>query len=201
MARKKSSHHAKRKVRVRKNAAEAAPAKRAIANPPMGTDIVQFILPGFAAYAGTRFLNRIVFTQMNKRWPKYSKHAAALSSVASFLAVWLLGHKIKRIEKYHTPIVVGAAIASMQTLVQTYLPKYGWIVSDVSAAQYKNGSKQLPAPATAALSEYNPLEPIELEDDSSDEPEAQGDDSGGDDALMEGLGSLEPPAEFSAEAN
>lgn len=100
-------------------------------NPPLMTDLVEFIVPGFGGYAATKLLHRVLNIQLTKKYPKAGKHIAAVSTVGSFLAAWLLLHRIEKLAKYHTPAVVGAAIASLQTLIQTYLPKYGWIVSDV----------------------------------------------------------------------
>jgi len=68
--------------------------------------------------------------QVGKRFPKFGKHAGAAASVGSFLAAWLLAHRWRPLEKYHTPIVVGAGLAALQSLVQIYLPRLGWIVSD-----------------------------------------------------------------------
>lgn len=106
---------------------EAAPAK---SNPPPLTDFVEFIVPGFAGYAGTRFTSRAIHQMALKRWPKLAKHASVMSTFAAATGAWLLVHRIKKLEKYHTPVVVGAGIAALQTLVQAYVPKYGWLVSD-----------------------------------------------------------------------
>ncbi len=99
-------------------------------NPPPMQDLVEFILPGFGGYAVTKFLARVVNTQLAKKYPNAGKHLAAGSTIAAFLAAWFLLHRVKRLAKYHTPAVVGSAIASLQTLVRLYLPKYGWMVAD-----------------------------------------------------------------------
>jgi hypothetical protein len=39
-------------------------------NPPLSTDVVAQIIPGFAAFAATRFVTRTAATQIAKRWPK-----------------------------------------------------------------------------------------------------------------------------------
>src|SRR5690606_29093616 len=109
-------------------------------------------------YAGTRLLQRIAYAQLSKRFPKAARHLAAGSGLAVFAAVWFLLHRIKRLEKYHTPAAVGSAIAALQTIVQTYLPKFGWMVSDfqptigssTAPAQIKAASSAA-APAAAAL--------------------------------------------------
>jgi hypothetical protein len=114
------------------------------ANPPPIQDLVEFILPGFAGYGATKMLARIVATQAAKKFPNAGKHIAAASTIAAFAAAWLLLHRIKRLQKYHTPAVVGAGIASLQTLIQTYLKKYAWMISDVTP-------DQLPAAAGRSL--------------------------------------------------
>ncbi|MBT8453912.1 MAG: hypothetical protein KJO40_18265 [Deltaproteobacteria bacterium] len=103
---------------------------RKIANPPIAQDLTHFILPGFAAYGATRLLSRIVYSVIQKRWPKLGKHAGALAAVGAFGGSWFLAHRIKRLEGYHDAIVVGSGIAALQTVVRTYVPKYGWVVSD-----------------------------------------------------------------------
>jgi hypothetical protein len=101
-------------------------------NPPLFTELLEFVGPGFAAFAATRFGTRIATTQVAKLKPNMGKHAGAWISVAAFLAAWFLGHKVKFLEKYHTPITVGAAIAALQSLIQLYIPKLGWMVADAS---------------------------------------------------------------------
>lgn len=101
-------------------------------NPPLFTDIVEFVAPGFAGFAITRFATRVAATQIEQRKPSWGKHAGAAASLASFLGAWLLAHKWKWLEKYHTPIVVGSAIAALQSLIQLYLPKLGWMVADAT---------------------------------------------------------------------
>lgn len=113
-------------------------------NPPPMQDLVEFILPGFAGYAVTKGMARIVQTQLSKKYPNGGKHIAAGATIAAFAAAWLLLHRIKRLQKYHTPAVVGAGIASLQTLVKTYLPKFGWAVTDLPTADtMPNGGSQL----------------------------------------------------------
>lgn len=100
------------------------------ANPPPLKDVMDFVIPGFAGYAGTRMTSRIVHGMVIKRFPKMAKHASVLSTGLAATAAWFAVHRIDRFKQYHTPVVVGAAIAAVQTAVQAYLPKYGWMVSD-----------------------------------------------------------------------
>lgn len=103
------------------------------ANPPLFTDLVEFVVPGFGGFAATRFVTRVAMQQVAQRAPSWGKHAGAVASVGSFLAAWFLAHKWKWLEKWHTPIVVGSAIAAGQSLLQIYAPNLlGWIVSDAT---------------------------------------------------------------------
>jgi hypothetical protein len=95
------------------------------------------ILPAFGSYAASRFLERMAFVQVMKRWPKLGKHAPVVAGLIAAVAAHYLGKKVKALKKYENPIMIGAAIALIQTLIQTYLPTFGWIVSDFSADQYK----------------------------------------------------------------
>lgn len=129
-------------------------------NPPLFTDLAEFIGPGFVGFAGTRLLTYVTATQIAKRAPKLGKHAGAAASVGAFLAAWLLAHKWKWLSKWHTPLVVGSGIAAIQSLLQLYVPKLGWTLGD-------------PTPeinATARMAQLGPdpatLEPID--DDPND---------------------------------
>ena len=141
-----------RKRRGRRNRPPTTAVARS--NPGLVTDLKDVIAPGFAAYAGTRFLSRIVFMLIERRWPKASKHAAAASAVAAFLGAWFLAHRIKRLSKYHDGIVVGSGIAALSTVARTYLPKYGWIVADYDVNDYAN--KASPSTPPDELTEPEP---------------------------------------------
>ena len=119
-----------RRHRRRKFKKNPAPTR----NPPITRDLIEWVAPGFGGFAATRLLTRGAQMVIAKRWPKASKHAGAAASIGSFLASWFLGSKWKWLERYHTPVTVGAAIAAGQSLLQIYAPnKLGWIVSDASS--------------------------------------------------------------------
>jgi hypothetical protein len=119
-------------------------------NPPPLTDLAEFIAPGFVGYAGTRFTSRAVHSVVIKRWPKLAKHASVLSTFGAAGLAYILVHRVKKIEKYHTPVVVGAGIAAIQTLVQAYLPKYGWLVSDHNLNQLPPPQPIAPQPSSSS---------------------------------------------------
>ena len=133
-----------RRYRKRK-ARESAPRH----NPPLIQELAEFIGPGFAAFAATRFGTRLAAQTIAKKKPTWGKHAGALASVGAFFAAWLLAHRLKWLAKYHTPIAVGAAIAAIQSLIQLYIPKLGWMVADASP--------ELAAPPVATAAKPAPL--------------------------------------------
>lgn len=99
---------------------------------PLIGEIGEFVVPGFAGFAATRFVTRVAATQIEQRKPTWGKHAGAAASIGSFLAAWLLAHKWGWLRKYQMPIVVGSALAALQSLVQLYIPSMGWLISDAS---------------------------------------------------------------------
>jgi hypothetical protein len=130
-------------------------------------DALNTILPAFAGYAGSKFLGRMAFVQISKRWPSLGKHTPVVASFVSLAATYILADKIEKLKKYRDPLIIGEAIALLQTVIQTYLPKFGWVVSDVSADQYAKPASVVTAalnaapvralPAPSASSDYDDL--------------------------------------------
>jgi hypothetical protein len=124
------------------------------------------LLPGFGAYAATRVIQRIVYSLVQKRWPKLGKHAHALAGVAGFGGVWFFAHKVKRLAAYHDGIVMGSGVAALHGVASCYLPaKYSWLLADCrpeDVAAAKPATQLLPAPAPQVLpagdDEYSYLE-------------------------------------------
>jgi len=88
-----------------------------------------------------------------------------VTSVVSFLAAWFLAHRVKWIEKYHTPVVVGSAIAAIQSIIQLYLPTLGWVIADATpeiAAATTTAQNQLAAQSQAAMLQPTDEDPNEF---------------------------------------
>lgn len=119
-----------RRYRKRRSSPSSSPRR----NPPLLRDLAEFIGPGFAAFAATRFGTRLAAQAIAKRKPSWGKHAGALASAGAFVAAWLLAHRVKWLEKYATPVAVGAGIAAAQSLIELYVPKLGWMVSVADAS-------------------------------------------------------------------
>lgn len=121
------------------------------ANPPILADFTNVLLPGFAAYAATRTLARMVFAVVQKRWPRLGKHAHAAAGLLSFGGVWLLGHRIEKLAKYHDGIVMGSGVAALHGVAQAYLPeKYRWLLADPKPSDVAKPTSMAPAPAARA---------------------------------------------------
>ncbi len=154
----------RRRRRARKNP-DGAPARgNPAANPPIASDFTHVLLPGFAAYAATRVLTRIVYTFVQKRWPKLGKHAAAAAGAASFAGVWFFAHKVKKLAPYHDGVVMGSGVAALHGAAQCYLPKkYSWLLADCQpedVAPLPAAAQQplVSAPSAPAGDEYSYLE-------------------------------------------
>lgn len=99
-------------------------------NPPLATDVVEYMLPGFAAFVASRVATRMVTSQIARRYPSMVKHTGAIAAVGTFAAAWLGAHRVKALAKYHHPIVIGTALAAAQSLVQIYLPGLSKLIGD-----------------------------------------------------------------------
>lgn len=148
---------------ITKTTREVRETRQNPAGPGVG-DLTHVVLPGFAAYAGTRIVQRMVFTVVAKRWPNFAKHAHALAGAATFGAAWFFAHRIKRIANYHDGIIVGSGVAALQGVAQCYLPtKYSWLLADCSPDDVTpidpNAVQPLPSAATQTDGdEYSYLE-------------------------------------------
>ena len=118
-------------------------------NPSAGmlAELGNEILPALAGFAGSRLVTRMLTIAINKKWPKAAKHAGAVSAIATFAAAWWGAHKVKFLEKYADSITVGAGIGAAATLLQTYVPKLGWVMSEVATTE-------LAPPAPTPTGEY-----------------------------------------------
>ncbi len=145
-------------------------------NPSTLTDVGYLIVPAAAGFAATRVASRIASSIASKRRPSWTKHVNVLTGIASFFGLWFLGHRWRKIAPYHTPIVVGSGIAAMQSAIQTYVPKYGWLLGHPSEEM------TLPAGPTAT-SDYLPtgdeMDDEFIFEDGDAEPVKNGRNGGG----------------------
>lgn len=123
-------------------------------NPPVASDLVNVVLPGFGAYAATRAVARMAYALTAKRWPKLAKHVHAATGLVTAGGLWFLGHRWERIAKYHDGMIMGASVAALQGVAGAYLPKkYRWILADPQASEYRPVAMLPAAPAAAQAAE------------------------------------------------
>ena len=104
MAKKKGLAAYKKTKRAKKNNAIV----KAKSNPPPMKDLLDFVIPGFVGYAGTKLTSRVVHAAVARKSPKWAKHASVLSSIGSATGAMLLAHRFERTKEYAAPIIVGA---------------------------------------------------------------------------------------------
>lgn len=123
MARRFSKRYGRKR---RRSSDDSGGLKR---NPPLMSDVFEWVGPGFAGFAVGRFGTRVAASLISKHKPSLGRHAGGGAAVLAFLAAWYLAGKWKAISKYQMPLVVGAGIAALQSLIQLYIPKLGWMVA------------------------------------------------------------------------
>jgi len=125
---------------------------------------------GFAAYAATRFASRVAYSQSVKRWPGAAPHLHVAASLVSALGVYYGSKYWSKAEDYHEAAVIGAGIAVLQTAIQTYVPKFGWIVADVRDSDYVSK-----APAARPTLPSADMSSLLLDDGDAGIPDSMGD--------------------------
>lgn len=80
------------------------------------------LIAGAGAYAGSRVVSRIAHALVNSKWPQYAKHADPIASAASLAGVWIATSKVRKLEPYKVPAMIGAVIALIQSVLTTWMP-------------------------------------------------------------------------------
>lgn len=180
MARKSRAAKLTRKVanrkRKRKNAA-------LIQNPAVGQDLAEQVIPGLVTYAGLRVGGRIAYKLGKRKGAGWAKHLGALTPVLLAAGGYYAVHKSEKLKPYHDAFVVAAAIAVIQSLMQTYAPRWGWILNDYHLddvlPQMQSTTTPAGAPKKAANGSKDPHAPyddlegdddLDVDDDFSDIP-------------------------------
>jgi len=90
----------------------------------------ELVLPGVAAYAGTRIAGRIGYAIGRRRSAAMARHLVPLSSLAAAIAAIILAGKWEKLSAYKTGIMVGSGIAAVQSVLQAYVPQWAWVLAD-----------------------------------------------------------------------
>jgi len=82
------------------------------------------ILPAAASYIGARLIGRILRMIIGARIAggKFEKHFGPLGNLAAFGGAYYAGKKVASARKYQNEMLIGAGIALIQSLIETYLP-------------------------------------------------------------------------------
>jgi hypothetical protein len=94
------------------------------------SEIANAAVPGLVAYGCTRAVGRMAYKIGKRRSPAFAKHAGPLASVLFAGGASYAARKFDYLAKWDLSITVGAWIAAIQSVVQTYIPQYGWILND-----------------------------------------------------------------------
>lgn len=119
---------ASRKRRARKNPG-GSKTKSWLAD--LGLDeAYTLVLPGLAGYTGARVAGRIGYQIARRKSVGLAKHVGPWTSVAVALATFWATGKFTQLKPYREGAVIGASIAAVQGLLQTYVPQWSWILND-----------------------------------------------------------------------
>ena len=112
-------------------------------------DFGTFVLPAAGAFLGVKALQRVVFSLVGKRYPKFAPYAAILAGAGAVGLTYAFGHKNKHTANYQDAIILGGSLATVHTAVVQILPrKYNWLVGDLSPTDLQT----LPASSTTTTS-------------------------------------------------
>ncbi len=120
---RKRSNPRPRKVRSNPPVSAATP-------PSMFAGLTNLVAPGVASYAAGRLAGRIAYKLGKRKSVRFAKHAGALTPPIVAVGTLVAAGKIASLEPYRTGLIVGTTIAGIQSLVQAYIPQYGWILND-----------------------------------------------------------------------
>jgi hypothetical protein len=139
--------------------------RKARRNPSGGiaAEATETLAPALGAYLVTKFISRVAFTLVQRRWPNAGKHAGALASAATFGGVYYGAGKIDALRDYEKPIVIGSAVAAGANIARTYLPaKFAWIAADYKPADVATPkaepTKTEPTAGDMPMDEFDMLE-------------------------------------------
>lgn len=124
-----------RRAKATKKKRRKAPRSNAalVGNPPIWRDLWEDVVPAAGAYGLTRLAGRCAFKLGKRKSMRFARHVGPWTSVAAAGLTWLgmnyfVSEDTK--ERYGTPVVIGAFLAALQGLAQTYMPQWGWMLND-----------------------------------------------------------------------
>jgi hypothetical protein len=179
MAKQSSGKKLTKRVAARKRK-----SKPPTPNPPITSDLMNVVAPAVGSYAASRVVGRMAYKLAKKKSDGFATHAGALTPSILAAVAWWFAHKSDKLGPYHDGIIAGTFIGAIQALVQTYVPKFGWLLNDYHMDDV------LPMSTKKATAGWMPAQPI------SDQPLSIGDSdglSGNDDFDVVDLSQLDAP--------
>ena len=176
-----------KKSKIAKAVATKARVVKRRKNPGKLEATAYSLAAGVAGYAVSKFASRLAYAQTIKRFPKVANHAKALTPVAAAFGVHFGSKYWSKSAEYTEEITIGASVAAVQAIVQTYLPKFAWLISDVQASEYQAPAVKMPSTASSSVDLFE-----EFEEMSSLPEVEEMDDSGLSDFDNSGLADVIP---------
>lgn len=134
-------------------------------NPPFWQDLYQEYAPAVVGFAATKIAGRIAFKLAKRKSMTLAKHVGPWASVAVAGLTWFGLHsefaKARQWDQKYHSATVGATVAAVMGLVQTYMPVWSWMLNDYHLDDF---NPKLPAPSAAntgsaaSVGEYAELE-------------------------------------------
>jgi hypothetical protein len=128
---------------------------------PLTDLLVHTAAPAAGSYALNRLVTRIVTNiLLAKIKSNLVKHTPPITSAATGVGLYFLTSKVKRLQRYHEPVIIGSVIALLQSVIQTWVPQLWWLVGlgpPLKQLSYLPAEATKPAPA-GPNDEYAELE-------------------------------------------
>lgn len=112
---------------------------------------------GVGAYGATRVLQRLAAKFTAARKPTWTKHVVAATGILTSAAAMLGAKRVKAVAHYHDALVLGTGVAAVQGVVAAYVPRFAWLMSDVTAGALPAGT----TPSSTATSDDEPTDYLE----------------------------------------
>lgn len=110
----------------------------------LGHQVLAVVKPigvGAVGYGGTRLVQRLAWTLAVKRRPRWAKHVHAAAGILTFGVLAAAGRKVRAMEPYLEPVLIGSGIAAVQGVVTAYLPRFAWLTADPRRSELDAGDQ------------------------------------------------------------
>jgi hypothetical protein len=129
----------------------AKKTESAISNPPFFQDMLYYVGPAVGSYAATRAVGAVT-KLAGRKFPRLAPFLPLTGNIGAFVALWLYVHhsKNKKVNDMQTQVVVGSAIAVLQSIVKLLEPKIPLLAGILDMRTVSMDSVTTPTPASLA---------------------------------------------------